>query len=1103
VTKRISALITIIALLFPVLPISARAVQPDVPTSFTETRTLSEDGGKYHLYRHTSTGAQVVWHENNEDERMFMAGFRTPPQDSRGENHVLEHALLCGSEKYPVHDLMHVLQNSSMAEELNAYTSEDYTCYVIRTKNEADFYNLSDVYMSSILFPLVLKDENIFRQQGIRLEYSEGKVQYNGIVFTELKLRSYDTDNNSIEFVNDKLWENLYPNGTPTLDSGGAIPDILSLTYEDVIKVYNTYYKPSNMLIFVSGKQDISKTLNMFDGYLSQVKATDVPTITFDSKPSPPSEILQEYNLTDNTKTVDIGFMAAGPDVLDLRKSEAWEALVSFIQRRLKEELPDADVYTTGGMGGGIYNVGIILCGIPASNRDDAVDTFKRLLDQAANTGIPTEALGEVLDDQRKAVQFCKEEIFTGFTYAGDPFARVGRDKAIDSLRTDNMIFKQLASDWKNTPNQTIVISGNGAAKNPIPEPELSPAELEKVRKDAEAFNIWANTPSSPEALASLPQLTKEELGDDPFDKPQSSETTGEAVWYNTKDEDGEPSFSLFFPIEAKRNDLSAWCLLCEFLNDRMENNGLSAYAGVSPCAAKDNPDSLSPRFHVYCSAERGGTKEQMQKLAQFLQNPPLDDNGTQALRDFLKERKAQIKEIYLDPYAMEYDYKLRCGSQSERFISACPSGFNNSSPSYRDFINKALDNPENDTALLKRLRGLLAQALRRGGVITDFSGAETDRTGFKETASAFLSALPVGEGRTSCEFLPMGWSSALVVSSGSMDSNHVMLTAQTGDYNSSVLEVLGRIISAKYLLPELRDRRGAYGAGFFISDGEMTFSCAGAVKPDEVIGVYKNTGEWLRKLTLTERELNGYRLGALKEFDDRAGWSRGDAAMLAMTGTTQADFTSKRSAIMNVTLEDLRACAELLDTLAAQNHVFAQVNDTADIDFPFSVHVNSATGGETVCLRDIAQVSDDNSTLTRGEMAVMLYERLICPGEPEHPETKRFADVPPENALADSVTLLYDLGILKGYSDGTLKPENPISRAEFCVISARLCERNGGESPTEFSDVPQTHWAYEQISNMAANGILFGDGKGSFHPDDAVTRHEAELILQRIAQIS
>lgn len=1101
--KQLAALVTAAALLVPFTPVKALAAGSYGQYGFAEVKTQSADGGTYHLLEHTDTGAQVVWLDNGSETREFAIGFCTPPEDSKGANHVLEHSLLCGSEQYPLNDLMHILQNSSVAQEINAYTSEDYTTYVFSTTDEQDFYNLADIYTTCVLFPRLRTEPNIFKQQGIRIEYADSKAQYNGIVYSELRLRNLDTAQNSLNFVSGQLYENLYGETSPTFDAGGAIPDIFDLTYEDVMRVYNTYYTPSNMLVYTAGEQDISKTLRMLNGYLDEADAGSTPDIQIEANPIAPAQLVQEYNVTDATQTVDIGFMAHGPSLRDTKKSEAWGALLTCLQQTLREQFPDALAYTVGGNSGGIYNVGVILSQVPVAQKDAVVAAMQKALDDVAQNGIPSDALNNALDQQEEAQQFGREEVFMGFTYAGDPLACVGRADVITGLRSDQDYFKALAAEWKDSPYQTVVVSGNGASQPTAYEPQLTAAELEQVKQDTEDFNAWLDQPDDPEVLARLPVLDLADFADDPFSMNQESETADSVTYYFNEDAGSEaPSFSFYFPVQIKNEDTALWCLLCEFLNDRMETAGISAYLGVTSGERYDDPDTLHPAFVIGGSGEAGKAGEAVQTLADWLQNPPLGD--TDALRTFLTERKSALRALYSDPYYYEYSMMLAAGTQAERFMNSIPAGFVGSSMSYKDFIDKAVDHPAGDAALLEQMRSLLNSALQRTGVSAEFTGSRADYTAFRQAAAGFVTALPAGAGTSSCEWLPQGWPSALVVSSNTQDSNHVMLVGkfEESPEDMAAYNVLSAVLTAKYMLPELRDRRGAYGASLRFDKNGVTMVSSGGVDVDEAVEVFRGAAAFVRTMSLAPSELAGFKVSAVNEFDMNAEWERASGLSLARAGRTQADYAAERAAILAVTENDLKACADELERMIEQGTVFAQTTAAAAdaVQYPFAARVDADTGKVTPLLKDGIPVSDDTAPITRGEVAALLADSLVDQSAAEQPGLVRFTDVTQGGAQADALAKLHDRGLLKGYADGSFHPDAQITRAEFCVIASALSASEPAGGAPSFTDVPDGYWAQEVIARMAAQGILKGSGNGLFRPEEPITHREATLILQRLS---
>lgn len=1100
--KKMTACILVAALLVPVWPTQAFAAGWTSGYGFTECRTQQADDGIYHLLEHTDTGAQVVWLDNGSETREFAVGFRTPPEDSKGANHVLEHSLLCGSEQYPLNDLMHILQNSSVAQEINAYTSEDYTTYVFSTTDEQDFYNLADIYTTCVLFPRLRTEPNIFQQQGVRTEWVNGKAQYNGIVYSELRLRNLDTAQNSLNFVSSQLYENLYGNTSPTFDVGGAIPDILDLTYEDVMRVYNSYYTPSNMLVYVAGEQDIRKTLAMLDKYLDQTDVQNSPTVQISAEPVAPSQLVQEYNVTEATQTVDIGFMAHGPNLLDSNKSEAWGALVTCIQQTLRAQFPDALSYTVGGNAGGVYNVGVILSQVPIAQKDAAVAGMQQVLADIAQNGIPADMLNDALDQQEEAQQFGCEEVFMGFAYADDPLACVGRAEVIDSLRSDPDYFKALAVEWRDSPYQTLVVSGNGATQPETYAPQLTASELEQVKRDTEDFNVWLDQPDDPAVLARLPMLDLEDFSDDPFSMHQTSETTeGVTYYFNEEAQSQTPSFSLYFPAEVKNEDAALWCLLCEFLNDRMQAACLSGYLGMASGERYDDPDTLHPALILGGSGEAGKTGEAVQALTAWLQSPPLAD--TAALRTFLIERRSALRAQYSDPYYYEYSMMLQASTQPNRFMNSIPAGFVGASMSYKNFIDAAVADTDGDMALLARMRALLEGVLQRTGVAVEFTGSSADYSDFRQSAAACIAALPTGTGASSCEWLPQGWPSALVVSSNTQASNHVMLLGafENRPDSMAVYDVLGATLTAKYMLPELRDRRGAYGTGLRFDLNGVTMVSSGGVSVDEAIAVFRGAAAFLRAMELAPSELTGFKVSAVNEFDSDAEWERASGLGLARGGRTQANYAAERAAILAVTEDDLKACADELERMLQQATVFAQTTKSAaGVQYPFAAQVDADTGKVTPQLRSDISLSNDTTPITRGEVAALLAGSLVDQSVTEQPDLERFTDVTPGSAQANALAKLYDHGLLNGYADGSYRPQEKITRAEFCVIASALAKDSSKVDGQSFRDVPDSHWAYDVITGMSAQGILEGYGDGTFRPEEPITHHQATLILRRLA---
>ena len=205
-----------------------------------------------HEYRHKKTGAPHIHLATENPENVFLVGLRTIPTDSTGVAHILEHTVLCGSEKYPVRDPFFMMIRRSLNTFMNAFTSSDWTAYPFASQNRKDYFNLLDVYLDAVFFSRL--EELDFMQEGHRVEFESPEdpnsdLVFKGVVFNEMK--------GAMSSTSSVLWQeiskHLFPNNTYHHNSGGdpeAIPD---LSYDELISFYKTHYHPSNAVFMTFG----------------------------------------------------------------------------------------------------------------------------------------------------------------------------------------------------------------------------------------------------------------------------------------------------------------------------------------------------------------------------------------------------------------------------------------------------------------------------------------------------------------------------------------------------------------------------------------------------------------------------------------------------------------------------------------------------------------------------------------------------------------------------------------------------------------------------------------------------------------------------------
>ncbi|XP_010481056.1 PREDICTED: presequence protease 2, chloroplastic/mitochondrial-like [Camelina sativa] len=257
---------------------------------------ISECKSKAVLFKHKKTGCEVMSVSNDDENKVFGIVFRTPPKDSTGIPHILEHSVLCGSRKYPLKEPFVELLKGSLHTFLNAFTYPDRTCYPVASTNTKDFYNLVDVYLDAVFFPKCVDDVHTFQQEGWHYELNDPSedISYKGVVFNEMK-GVYSQPDNILGRITQQA---LCPDNTYGVDSGGDPKDIPKLKFEEFKEFHRQYYHPSNARIWFYGDDEpvhrlrvLSEYLDMFDASPARDSSKVEPQKLF----SGPRRIVEKY----------------------------------------------------------------------------------------------------------------------------------------------------------------------------------------------------------------------------------------------------------------------------------------------------------------------------------------------------------------------------------------------------------------------------------------------------------------------------------------------------------------------------------------------------------------------------------------------------------------------------------------------------------------------------------------------------------------------------------------------------------------------------------------------------------------------------------------
>ncbi len=246
-----------------------RTKQMALETGFIldNSQQLPEINAVLYQMHYKKNGAKLIWLDHEEENKTFAIAFKTLPSDDTGVFHILEHSLLCGSQKYPVSKPFVEMIKSSLQTFMNAFTFPDKTMYPVCSRNPKDFLNLMDVYLDAVFHPLCVTKREIFLQEGwhYELEEPDGELSCNGVVYNEMKgmYASVDT------LIDSLLNRMLFPDNCYRFQSGGDPEHITELTYEEYAASYHRFYHPSNACIILDGDMDMEAVLSRIGHVLS------------------------------------------------------------------------------------------------------------------------------------------------------------------------------------------------------------------------------------------------------------------------------------------------------------------------------------------------------------------------------------------------------------------------------------------------------------------------------------------------------------------------------------------------------------------------------------------------------------------------------------------------------------------------------------------------------------------------------------------------------------------------------------------------------------------------------------------------------------------
>ena len=924
------------------------------------------------ILRHKKSGARIAILSNNDDNKVFYIGFRTPPEDETGVPHIIEHTTLCGSKKFPVKDPFIALAKGSLNTFLNAMTYPDKTVYPVASCNDQDFKNLMDVYLDAVFNPNITKYEEIFKQEGWHYELTgkDDELKINGVVYNEMKGAYSSPD----EVLSSQIYRSLFPDNTYSKDSGGNPEYIPKLTYEAYLDFYHKYYHPSNSYIYLYGDMDVVERLEWLDKeYLSLY---DYKKVNSEINKQPAFDEIKnveaQYSITmddsQENKTY-LSYNRVVGDTLDEMLYQAFDvldyALVSSPGAPVKQALIDAgigdDVY-------GSYDAGIlqpvfsfVAKNANASQADEFESIIENTLKEVVKTGINKEALlaginsSEFKFREADFGQFPKGLLF-GLNCLDSwlfddmkPFIHLECLGTFAKLRkaVDTDYFEKLIQEYllDNTHGSSVTVKPKRGLGNEREEAlakelsdykaSLSDEEIKKLIEDTEHLKKYQEEPSSDEDLRKLPMLTRADMKKNamPFSNIEDELLDVKVVRHDIESNGIDYISFLFDAGDFAQSELGYLGFFTNALGLVSTEkysytdlaNATNIYTGGISTGTASHPDfkdrnNIVFKFEVKLKVLEKNLDKALELMEQMLLSSDFTD--TKRLGELVAQIKARLQaNISRSGHLVA---AMRSMSSFSRY--ALYQDELKGVAFYRSICRIEKELSESPKSVSDKLAAIAKKLFARNRMLISFTGNNeaygNAKPSLEKVIAGFDKMSAVGN-QAEVHFN--------TAKEAFIDASQIQYVAKTGDFicegyeYTGALRLLRIILSYDYLWINVRVKGGAYGCmNTFLRSGESYFVSYRDPNLSDTLDVYDRIPEYIKSFSPDERDMTKYIIGTFSALDTpmnpEAKGSRSLSAYLE--GITYEQIQKERNEILNAQPEDIRRLADLVEAVLKKDSI-------------------------------------------------------------------------------------------------------------------------------------------------------------------------------------
>lgn len=929
---------------------------------------------KGYLLRHKKSGARVVYIKNDDNNKVFSIGFRTPPDDSTGVPHILEHSVLCGSKNFPAKDPFVELVKGSLNTFLNAMTYPDKTVYPVASCNDKDFQNLMHVYMDAVLYPNIYSHEEIFRQEGwsYKLDSEEDKLTYNGVVYNEMKGAF-----SSPEGVLDRVVLNtLFPDTSYANESGGDPEVIPKLTYEQFLEFHRRYYHPSNSYIYLYGDLDIEEKLNWLDReYLSDFVCQPVDSVIRKQKPfDAVKENTIEYSIASDESEEDNTYLSYNKVIatsLDRELYLAFEildyALLSAPGAPLKKALTDAGIGKDimGSYDNGIYQpiFSVIAKNANEDQKGEFIQVIEDVFTGIVKKGIDKKALEAGINyhefryreadfgNYPKGLMYGLQTFDSWLYDENEPFMHVEAldtfaflKEQIDTGYYEDLIQKYLLDNTHGAivtvrPEKGRTARMDAALNEKLQnyKATLSKEEVEELVRRTKELEEYQSAPESEEDLERIPVLQRSDISREiePIVN-EELQMAGVPVIFHEIETNGIGYVDVLFDMSSVSEELLPYAGILQSVLGIIDTknydygslfNEINVHTGGVGTSLELYNDVTNIREKAFKSTFEIKGKALYHKLPvvfammeEILTASRLEDTKR------IKEILAMVKSRLFMRFQSAGHQTAALRALSYASPSAKLKDMTNGIAFYEtvSYIDEHFE--EEKEHLTEVLQKLSNQLFREDRMMLSVTSSKEGLTGLEKMVEKLKKSLFKGTCEDTrcilhCEKKNEGFKTASKVQYVAKTGNFI----DNGASYTGALQILKVILSYDYLWQNIRVKGGAYGCmSNFNRIGEGYFVSYRDPHLLRTLGVYDGVVDYLKNFTVSERDMTKYIIGTMSNIDQpMTPASKGERSMnLFMNKVSAEMIREERNQILDATQDDIRSLHRVAEAVLKADQI-------------------------------------------------------------------------------------------------------------------------------------------------------------------------------------